>query len=275
MLASGTATVTATVNGIRDPDLLKALGLRLKQMRKAKGMTQAEVAEHLKIHGSAVSRLERGEYPAGEYMIKSVERLLALATAEGHESWFISYLEVEQTAVRLRTWEPLVIPGLLQTRPYARCVLRGAYPLRPAAEIERQAEARIDRQLIWDRDEPPPPMMPVVIGEAALRRKLGGTAVMLEQLGHLLDMADHPRITVQVLELSSTGFVGQLAPFVVASFGDGHPDVAHLDNALAGQTTPDPGMVADLMLQYDALARDALGPRDSSDLIRKVMGEWT
>jgi transcriptional regulator with XRE-family HTH domain len=259
----------------KNAEALSALGARLREMRRARGMTQASVAEVLNCDHSAVSRIESGTYQLTPQMHRAVERLLTLAGG-GYETWFISYLEIERTATVLRTWEPLVIPGLLQTEAYARRVSTGANPGRGEAEIERRVAARLARQQIWERTDPPPPMMPVVIGEAALRRCLGGPEVMREQLERLAAAAAGPRISLQVLPFSSPGSAGLLAPFVVASFApDPRPDVAYLDNALDGSPTEKREEVARLTLLYDALAREALRPSDSAELVMKVIREWT
>jgi len=260
-----------------DPAALEALGRRLREMRRARGMTQASVAEVLNCDHSAVSRIESGTYPLTPQMFRAVERLLTLTAAEGYETWFISYLEIERTATVLRTWEPLVIPGLLQTEAYARLVIRGATPGHGAAEVDHLVAGRMARQQIWERSDPPPPMMPAIIGEAALRRKLGGADLMREQLQRLLGLADsEPRVSVQVLPFSSPGCAGLLAPFVVATFApDPRPDVAYLDNALDGSPTGKRDQVARLALHYDALAREALTPSDSAELITRVIREWT
>jgi Domain of unknown function (DUF5753) len=166
---------------------------------------------------------------------------------------------------------------LLQTEGYARQVLLGANPGQSAADIEQRVAARMARQQIWERVDPPPPMMPAIIGEAVLRRRLGGAEVMRQQLERLLAVAEsQPRVTVQVLPFGSPGCAGMLGPFVVASFApDPRPDVAYVDNALDGATTERRDQVARLALRYDALARDALSPSDSAELIAKVVREWT
>lgn len=270
------STVPAGGNG-KDAAALEALGHRLREMRRARGMTQASVAEVLNCDHSAVSRIESGQYPLTPQMFRAVERLLTLAAADGYETWFISYLEIERTATVLRTWEPLVIPGLLQTEAYARQVLKGANPGRGDADIERRVAARLARQQIWERADPPPPMTPAIIGEAVLRRGLGGADVMREQLQRLAAVAEsEPRVSVQVLPFSSPSCAGMLAPFVVASFApDPRPDVAYLDNALDGATIERRDQVARLALLYDALARDALTPSDSAEKIKQVMQGWT
>lgn len=269
-------TVPAEGSGA-DAAALEALGQRLREMRRARGMTQASVAEVLNCDHTAVSRIESGKYPLTPQMVRAVERLLSFAASDGYETWFISYLEIERTATVLRTWEPLGIPGLLQTEGYARQVLRGAYPGHGDADIGQRVAARMARQQIWERADPPPPMMPAILGEAVLRRGLGGAEVMREQLQRLVTVAEsEPRITVQVLPFTSPGCAGMLAPFVVASFApDPRPDVAYLDNALDGATTERRDQVARLALLYDALARDALSPDDSAEKIKQVMQGWT
>lgn len=260
-----------------DAAALEALGQRLREMRRARSMTQVSVAEVLNCDHSAVSRIESGTYPLTPQMLRAVERLLSFAAADGYETWFISYLEIERTATVLRTWEPLGIPGLLQTEAYARQVFRGANPGRPEADIEQRVAARLARQQIWSRSDPPAPMMPVIIGEAVLRRELGGAGVMREQLQRLLTAAEsNPGVTVQVMPFGSPGCAGMLAPFVVASFApDPRADIAYLDNALDGHLTDRREQVARLALLYDALAREALSPNDSAGLITKVMQQWT
>jgi transcriptional regulator with XRE-family HTH domain len=270
-------TVPAEGNGT-DAAALEALGHRLREMRRARGMTQASVAEVLNCDHTAVSRIEGGTYPLTPQMFRAVERLLTFATADGYETWFISYLEIERSATVLRTWEPVAVPGLLQTEGYARQVLKGANPGRITADIEQRVAARMARQQIWERADPPPPIMPAIIGEAVLRRRLGGADVMRQQLERLVTVAEsEPRVTVQVLPFGSPSCAGMLAPFVVASFApDPRPDVAYLDNALDGATTERRDQVARLALEYDSLAREALTPSDSAELITKVMREeWT
>jgi transcriptional regulator with XRE-family HTH domain len=267
-------TVPAEGNG-KDAETLAALGHRLRELRRARSMTQASVAEVLNCDHTAVSRIESGTYPLTPQMIRAVERLLDLA-AGGHETWFMSYLEVERTATVLRTWEPLGIPGLLQTEAYARRVLTGAYPGAGEAEIEQRVVARMSRQQLWARTDPPPPMMPVIIGEAAVRRCLGGPEVMAEQLERLTAAAAGPRVSLQVLPFSAPGCAGLLGPFTVASFApDPRLDVAYLDNALDGSPTEQRDQVARLTLHYDALAREALRPGESVEFVTRVVREWT
>jgi len=166
------------------------------------------------------------------------------------------------------------VPGLLQTEAYARAVLRGARPTDSDAGIEQLVAGRMARQEIWERDDPEPPVLSVILGEAVLRQRVGGAAVMREQLGRLIEAARNPRITVQVMPFTAEAHPGLLGPFVVASFENG-PDAAYLDSVLDGQVSERRQQVAQARLLYDTLAREALSPGASVELITKVAQEWT
>jgi len=100
--------------------------------------------------------------------------------------------------VSLRLFEHTLIPGLLQTEACARAVLE-THPNTSAEVIEERVAARMARQVILDRDEPPPPMLWVLLDENVLTREIGGPLVMHDQLVHLADMARRPTVTVQVI----------------------------------------------------------------------------
>jgi hypothetical protein len=179
---------------------------------------------------------------------------------------------MEDRATVLRWWEPLVVPGLLQTEAYARAMIRAGRPGDSDAEVEQMVIARISRQAIWDRKDPPPPMLFAVLGEAILRQRVGDAQIMRDQLGQLAEMAGNPRVTVQVLPFGAAAHPGMLGPFLVASF-DSDRDSAYLDNALDGQVTERRNQVARITLLYDSLRSVALSPGESTDLIMKVADE--
>jgi transcriptional regulator with XRE-family HTH domain len=266
-------TVPAAGSG-KDAAAMEALGRRLHEMRRTRGMTQASVAEALNCDQSAVSRIERGTYPLTPQMFRSVERLLSFAAAGGYEPWFISYLDIESRATVIRSWQPLVVDGLLQTEAYARAMIRAGRPGDSDAEINQLVTARMARQRIWERADPPPPMLFVVLGEAVLRQRVGDAAVMHGQLSRLAEAAASPRITVQVMPFASAAHPGLLGPFVVASFETG-PDAAYLDNALNGQVTERRPEVSRVGLLYDILRSEALSQGASAEMIARMMREWT
>ncbi|HLI36725.1 MAG TPA: DUF5753 domain-containing protein [Streptosporangiaceae bacterium] len=168
-----------------------------------------------------------------------------------------------------------VVDGLLQTGDYARAVLRGAWPADSDERIEQHVTARMARQEILRRKDPEPPIVSVILSETVLRQPVGDAAVMRDQFSRMLEDARNPRITIQIMPWSAGAHPGLLGPFVVASF-DAGPDAAYLDNALAGQVTERRKDVARVGLLYDSLAREALSPGASAELIAKVIEElWT
>jgi hypothetical protein len=181
-------------------------------------------------------------------------------------------VEIEREAVSLRWFEPLLIPGLLQTEEYARAVLAAAHPASPEDEVEGLVSARMDRQAILDQAEPP--LLWVILDEGVLTRPVGGPVVMRDQIERLVKAARRPRIVLQVVPGGVGAHAGLAGQFAIASF-DGPPDVVYLDNALAGQVVERPGDVARVALLYDILKAEALSPRASIELARKAIEQWT
>jgi hypothetical protein len=174
----------------------------------------------------------------------------------------------------LRNWEPLIIPGLLQTPDYARALFAAWRDVDGNRDVDADVAGRIARQEIFDR--PAPPSFGAVIDEAVLSRCVGGPKVMHDQLMHLADMSERPRITVQVLPAEVGVHVGLLGAFAIAGFDDDTAGMVYLESPDQGETTKHPGRVARIAVTYDTLRDEALGARASPDLIRKVAEErWT
>jgi hypothetical protein len=135
---------------------------------------------------------------------------------------------LEEAAVRIRTYEIQVIPGLLQTEDYARAIISQALERRPADEIDRWVSVRLQRQRVLTR--PNPPRLWAVVDEAALRRQIGGREVMRGQLEHLLAMAKLPNVTLQLMPFHAGGHPAQGGAFVIFRFADPDlPDIVYLE----------------------------------------------
>lgn len=261
---------------------LEAFALELKAQREAAGLTQEQLAKLMGYCASVIAKLETCQtVPSPRHADRADEALkmpgtfrrLRKATINGtYEPWFQAFIDIEARATVLRWWEPLVIPGLLQTEPYARGVLRGARPTDSDAAIEQVVAARMARQAIWEREAPLPPVLSVILAEGVLSQRVGNAQVMREQLGRLIEAAERPRITIQIMPSSASAHPGLLGPFVVASF-ENSPDAAYLDNALDGQVTERRAQVAQVSLLYDTLRSEAVSPGVSTDLIMKVADE--
>jgi transcriptional regulator with XRE-family HTH domain len=264
---------------------LQAFALELRAQREAAGLTQEQLAKLMDYSASVVAKLETCRtIPSSQHAGKADEALgtpgtfrrLRQAMINGaYEPWVRAYLEMEERATVLRWWEALVVPGLLQTEAYARAMIRAGRPGDSNAEIEQLVTSRMARQEIWERADPPPPMLFVVLGEAVLRQRVGDAEIMRNQLGHLMEASSNPRITIQVLPFAAAAHPGLLGPLLVASF-DNDRDAAYLDNALDGQVTERRKQVARVALLHDTLRTEALSPGASADMIAKVAEEtWT
>ncbi len=131
-----------------------------------------------------------------------------------YPGWFHRWPDTEAQAHALRAYEPLLVPGLLQTEGYARAVLRGAQNDASDERIEQQVAARLQRQDILSRDNPP--YLWVVIDEGVLRRTIGNPKTMQGQLWHLARMSDQPKVSVQVIPVEAGERTGLLGAFTIA-----------------------------------------------------------
>ncbi len=203
------------------PTVLRmVLGGRLRRLREAGNITREAAGEHIRGSHSKISRIELGRTPIRERdlldllalygvtdpaEIDEFRRLAAEAGSSGwwHRDsdwlpkWFDMYLGLEQAAAMIRGYEPRAVPELLQTADYARALIRLAHPTESEDGIERRVALRMRRQEILTR--PDPPRLWLMVEEAALRRRIGGTAVWSEQLDRLMAVVEQPNVTVQLL----------------------------------------------------------------------------
>ena len=274
--------VTGGVAGNRDHSALSVFAGELRHARTGHALSQEQLAEKIAYSSSLVGMVEAcRRIPSMDFARRCdealetggvLERMHSLVAGEAYPSWFRPFVELEQAAASLRTWEPVLVPGLLQTVGYARAVLKAARPTDPDEQIAQAVTARIERQQILARDEPP--MLWAVIDEAALRRPVGGNHVMGEQVVRLLDAAQQPRIIIQVVPLAVGANAGMTGAFVIASFAS-QPDAVHLDSAGAGLIAESAEVVAACAFTFDSLRADALSPAQTLDMLRSEADRWT
>jgi len=172
--------------------------------------------------------------------------------------------------VSLRLFEHTLIPGLLQTEDYARAVLE-THPNTSVDVIEERITARMARQDVLTREDPPPPILWVLLDENVLNREVGGPRIMYGQLMHLAEVAQRPNVTVQVIP-STVVHPGLLGAFAIAEL-DGMSPIVYLETGHDGQTIEDPDVGARMSVRFDALRTEALTGRASLSLIEKVAEE--
>lgn len=234
------------------PTVLRMLvGMRLRRLREAKGISREQAGEAIRASHSKISRLEAGR---SGFKARDIADLLTLygvqdegdratlmamaeqanvpgwwhAYSDVVPSWFEAYLGLEQAARVIRGYEVQFVPGLLQTEAYARAVISLGCSGDDEERIERRVELRMKRQRILHRPEPA--QLWVVVDEAALRRPIGGNAVMRAQLNHLIDMCALPNVTIQVIPFSVGGHAAAGGPISILRLAERElPDVVYLE----------------------------------------------
>lgn len=177
--------------------------------------------------------------------------------------------EIESQATTLLTYEPLLIPGLLQTSDYAREVIRASG--RQIDDIEEHINERLERQKVL---APEGGMMFVaILDEGVLHRQIGSAETMREQLQHVLTVADQPNAIIHVVPTGVGAYPGLAGGFVVASM-DGS-EFVYVDDAYSGDVIENHDEVATMKRVWETLRAEALPARQSYELIEKAMEQWT
>jgi transcriptional regulator with XRE-family HTH domain len=266
--------------GIRPVTFRAMFTEELRARRQQMGLLQREFAQKAHVSLSSVKQYEAGRKKPGRKFATwcdefyrcpgTFERLYDGMIAESYPSWFGPRVLLEEKAASIHEWEMRGIPGLLQTRSYASAVIRACRPYDTAEELERDAAARIERQNILTRDDPP--KLWVVLGEGVLRQAVGGVRVMREQLDHLLSLADAQGIVLQVLPFAVSDAPGVDGPAVLFEFDDS-PPVAYLEGWGSGRVLKDPREVAVIATALSMIKGCALSPIDSAQLMTQIRSE--
>ncbi|MET9807397.1 helix-turn-helix domain-containing protein [Streptomyces halstedii] len=233
--------------------LARQLGNQLLGFREAAGLNQTQAAEVLSAQAAKVAKMERGWVPFRDpdvialcqlYGVDApgtLESLLRLAKLDRErrkaKGWWVTsltpgslreYIAMEDVALRLRTWQLALIPGLFQTPEYMRALAVAAVSPDRIEEIERLVDVRSRRQQRLHGDNPL--RVHAVIWEAALRQMIGGPRAMRQQLRHLCELMEAPNIDVQVLPFRAGVHSCGGGPFNILSFAEeGAVDVVHMD----------------------------------------------
>ncbi|PZF99503.1 helix-turn-helix domain-containing protein [Micromonospora deserti] len=242
------------------------------------GHTIESLAEQVGVDPKTVGRwLTEGRIPhprhrsaAAEALHRDVSDIWPDTSRRRDPIWFRPWQEIEREALSLRSYESVVLPGLLQTEAYARAVLSGA-GLIPRGDVERHLTARLARQGVLKRDDPP--QFTAVVDEAVLRRPVGGRAAMREQLQAIVTACAEPHIRVHVVPSTVGAYAGLNGPFVIANSHD-HRVAGYLDNQLQGQVVSDPDDIAAILAAWENVRGEALSHWQSVDLITEVAETW-
>lgn len=250
----------------------------LRHVRAARGMRQEDLAKILKYSPSQVGMIETGARKPPPGFWESVDEALQTggsftrwADRLGTPRWKVEWESAEREAVSLRSYEALVVPGLLQTAAYARTVLTDA-GLWSHDEVEKLLADRMARQEILARENPP--SLTAVIDEGVLRREVGNPGIMNEQVDAIIKACAAPRIQVHVVPATAGAYVGLNGPFVLATARD-RSVVGYIDNQLHGDVVDGAEEVTSLEAAWEAVRSEALPHRLSIDLMTKAVETWT
>ncbi|GLW50568.1 transcriptional regulator [Streptomyces sp. NBRC 14336] len=255
---------------------LDYFGYELRRKREEAGLTQRELGDVIFCTGSLVGQIETTlKVPTREFAERAdaalmtdgmFTRLVGLVLRSQLPSWFQPYAEMEASASYISAYQCQLVYGLLQTRDYATALLTFDH----ADRGDEMVAARMDRQRILERQEPP--ALWVVLDESVLYQLVGDREVMRGQLAHLLSFRENPWVHIQVLPYMVGAHPGMMGSFNLLRFDD-HPDLFYCESYDQGHMTANPQVIRERSVGYARLQAAALSMEDSADLIARVMEE--
>ncbi|WNI19948.1 helix-turn-helix domain-containing protein [Actinacidiphila sp. ITFR-21] len=279
----------------------RRLGDALRVYRRRAGLSLDRAAE---LMGWAESKLSRIENALARMHPQDIAVLLALygvtdsgtvtaleglARDASKTGWwqpygdvvaisYRDYLTLESDAGSTHIYTPELIPGLLQTGAYAREVIAATAITRTPEEVTALAEVRKARQTILTTRDGGPLTLWAVIHESAFHKRFAATpTIMRDQLRHLLDMADLPNITIQVMPLAATPHPGMLGTFEIVRFPAPWPNVVTLESLRGTTFIEGTDDAAIFSAAFQRIVAAALSVDDSRQLIKTIIekGNWT
>ncbi|WP_208885096.1 helix-turn-helix domain-containing protein [Streptomyces sp. PBH53] len=295
-------TVTTTSPGITHPSASSpltptaqriVLGTELRELRRTRQITMNQAARTTRCSLSALSRIEQGMSVPKSGLLERLltlygvddpeerRRLLNALYMANERSWWDEYSDImpvwlqtlfdlERSACLIKTFEARVVPGLLQTAEYARAITRVGNPWASDQEIDRRVQLRIKRQRLLQTADAP--KLWALLDESVLRRQVGGSTVMRDQLRHLMRMSQRPNVTLQILPLQAYVHPDISAPVTVLQFAEpALPDVVYLEQ-LSGATYLSSSHASDSYRRLmDQLTVAAEKPHHTEDILYGIL----
>ncbi|MER7981349.1 helix-turn-helix transcriptional regulator [Streptomyces sp. NPDC095817] len=268
----------------------RRLGAELRRLRQASGLKSTEVAQRLMVSQPKISHLENGNRTISPRDVRElcavygvtdptvVDTLLAMARESGQRGWWQSYGDIPQSvyvaletdATSLRTYEPAVVPDLLQTPAYAHTVIGETVPQLTAEQAATRLKVRLRRQhRIYNPARPL--RLSVVLDESVLHRVVGSPEIMREQLEHLNALGAEPHITVQVLPYTAGAHAGLSGQFSILHVAGSPAGMVYVERFGSDLYLEKPSEVRDFDMMHDQLQAKALDAAGSRDVIADVI----
>jgi hypothetical protein len=276
------------------PTVLRMLvGAQLRKLRETAGISREAAGYEIRASGSKISRLELGRVGFKERDVSDLLTLYAVsdpadrrllldlarkANAPGwwHRysdllpGWFQPYLGLESAAATIRAYEAQYVPGLLQTRDYARSVVMISHGSGTPEQVDRRVELRMQRQQLLTREDAP--QLWVVVDEAVLRRQIGGPPVMRGQLAALIDATKLPTVRLQILPFTAGGHAALGGAFSLLRFPDQDlPDVVYVEQMTGALYLDKRDDVEEYAAAIERLCIEAEPPAHTVDILETIL----
>ncbi|QVQ52197.1 helix-turn-helix domain-containing protein [Spiractinospora alimapuensis] len=260
------------------PAARRRFGAQLRKYREQAAVSQSALARDIPLAQSMLSAIELGKKSTKEHIVARIDEVLrtggtlhrawhSYRQLGGHADWFKGIVQQEQKASVIREYGLALVPGVLQTRSYARTVIRDGRPTDLEKEIDELVSARMERKALLEAERPP--QLCTVLDETVLTRPVGGHATMREQLEHLLDSSLNERITIQVVPFDTRRCPGLSGPFTLITT-PGEPEILYAETPLRGEAVDDPETVSQYNRLFGALQGVAYPPDESRDKMHEI-----
>ena len=259
-------------------------GAELRRLREAAGLSQGAIAARLQITQTHVSRLEMGKRTPQSSQAETLDHIFGLTDRKyfvglreritarpGGPRWFMRWVEeIEPGAMVLRGWDPILIPGLLQTEAYARYIFASTYDAIPE-ELDDRVKARIRRRTILDTERPP--AVWALMDERVLNRRIGSEAVMCEQMDFLLESSQRYNVNIQIVPDDAACTAAISSGFVLAQLPDGTTAVC-VESAGRSEVSAEHDLVTHIWSTYDKVRSEACPVGISLKMIKEARDRW-
>ncbi|WP_420882377.1 helix-turn-helix domain-containing protein [Streptomyces barkulensis] len=263
------------------PGVWSAYGRLLQHLRKQAGLSQQKLGDAIGYSLEQVASVEQGRRPAKAAFTIAADRALeargALEVLQDDVEraklprFFRNTALLETEALSRFSYDPLLVPGLLQTESYAQALLEAHFPPLDEETVEQRVAARLARQALLTRRNPFT-IFVFIVEEGALRRVVGSKAVMREQLDHLLSCCQRRNVELQIMPTVRGAHSGLNGPMVLLESIDRRRHV-YVEAQDVVTVRSDQDEVSEFWLRYGMLRTQALNTEESSCLIERMVGE--
>ncbi|MFJ9583045.1 helix-turn-helix domain-containing protein [Streptomyces acidicola] len=260
-------------------------GKELRWQREAAGLSLEQLVAGSFYGKSHLSDIERGERRMPLDLARHVDEVLKAngfferncedvrrARRGPHAWYFEKALEAERHAESIELWSPSIFPGLLQTAPYARTLVRSAHPTASDEEVEEKVQARLARARLFEDDHSTPEYW-AILHESLITDAILPPGDMAEHLDRIVGLAERYRITPQIVPRKCGAYPLMAASIMVMTFPEA-PPLVYTEASYSGDTIDDPALVKQYRKAYDRLRAVALAPEASLAMIKAAAEDY-